>query len=122
MNEPRNLRKAYVEKLRACEISLKEAGETSQGLIVLAVVFSVFGLLVIVFMSYIVRRVRYRHLYMQSDINHGGVFSVLYGHTVNRPVGTGVRTLMTTNGNGHIKRHSLEAAIEVTDPMMPRHL
>ena len=24
MNEPRNLRKAYVEKLRACEISLKE--------------------------------------------------------------------------------------------------
>ena len=23
MNEPRNLRKAYVEKLRACEISLK---------------------------------------------------------------------------------------------------
>ena len=24
MNEPRNLRKAYVEKLRECEISLKE--------------------------------------------------------------------------------------------------
>ena len=24
MNEPRNLRKAYVEKLRACEISLSE--------------------------------------------------------------------------------------------------
>ena len=24
MNEPRNLRTAYVEKLRACEISLKE--------------------------------------------------------------------------------------------------
>lgn len=45
---------------------VKEAsGGTSQGLIVLAVVFSVFGLLVIIFMLYIVRRVRYRHLYMQ---------------------------------------------------------
>ena len=36
-------------------------------------------------------------------MNQGGVFSVLYGHTVNRP-GTGVRTIMTPNGNGHIKR------------------
>ena len=49
---------------------VKEAsGGTSQGLIVLAVVFSVFGLLVIVFMLYIVRRVRYRHLYMQVRMN-----------------------------------------------------
>ena len=37
----------------------------SKGLIVLAIVFSIFGVLVILFMLYIVRRVRYRHLYMQ---------------------------------------------------------
>ena len=60
---------------------------------------------------------------LQSDLNQGGVFSVLYGHTVNRPVpGTGPRTMMPPPGNGHIKRHSLEAAVEMTDPMIPRHL
>lgn len=41
---------------------------------------------------------------------------------MNRPgTGGGVRTI-TANGNGHIKRHSLEAAVELTDPMIPRHL
>ena len=48
------------------EVTKEESsGGTSQGLIVLAVVFSLFGVLVIIFMIYIVRRVRYRHLYMQ---------------------------------------------------------
>ena len=44
-------------------------GGTSVGLIVLAVVFGGFSILVIVFMIYIVRRVRYRHLYMQVIIS-----------------------------------------------------
>ena len=44
---------------------VSEEGGTSIGLVVLAVVFGGFSLLVIVFMVYIVRRVRHRHLYMQ---------------------------------------------------------
>ena len=60
----------------------EESGGTSQGLIVLAVVFSVFGLLVIIFMLYIVRRVRYRHLYMQvmlenTKLNYSPIFDFL---------------------------------------------
>ena len=51
------------------------SGGTSQGLIVLAVVFSVFGLLVIIFMLYIVRRVRYRHLYMQVKNSFNKILS-----------------------------------------------
>lgn len=47
---------------------VEEDGGTSNGLIVLAVVFSIFGVLVIIFMIYIVRRVRYRHLYMQVSL------------------------------------------------------
>lgn len=94
---------------------VEEDGGTSNGLIVLAVVFSIFGVLVIIFMIYIVRRVRYRHLYMQSDLNQGGVFSVLYGHTVNRP---GVNLLPSqTATNGHIKKET-----ELNDPMIPRHV
>jgi len=90
---------------------------TSKGLIVLAVVFSIFGLLVIIFMLYIVRRVRHRHLYMQSDLNQGGFFSVLYGHSVNRP---GVR--LQPESNGHCKTEITASATDITGPMLPRHV
>lgn len=59
------IRFCFSEKEEQKVTNENDGGGTSQGLIVLAVVFSIFGLLVIVFMIYIVRRVRYRHLYMQ---------------------------------------------------------
>ena len=55
-------------------------GGTSVGLIVLAVVFGGFSILVIVFMIYIVRRVRYRHLYMQVRV---AVDLFIYFHVKN---------------------------------------
>jgi hypothetical protein len=77
----------YYEQIQQSNTNISSDVEvrTSVGLIVLACVFGCVSVLVVVFMVYIVRRVRHRHLYMQSDINHGGVFSVLYGHAVNRP-------------------------------------
>ena len=53
---------------------------------------------------------------LQSDLNQGGVFSVLYGHTVNRP---GMNLMQQTSMNSIMKS---ETKSELSDPMMPRNL
>ncbi|XP_065068364.1 uncharacterized protein LOC135693734 [Rhopilema esculentum] len=89
-----------------------EKSKTLDGaLLAVAVIFGIFGALVLGFMIYIIHRVKHRHLYMQSDVSNGGLFSVLYGHRqangeYARPEGRGV-----TEANGHVKI-SIETTLE----------
>ena len=46
-------------------VSVKKSKELDGTLLAVAVIFGVFGALVLGFMAYIIHRVKHRHLYMQ---------------------------------------------------------